>query len=133
MGVLHNRKSQEPRRKALRNAATRAEHTLWQKLKSSRLYGRKFRRQHGVGPYIVDFYCPTERLVIELDGASHDDPALADYDTRRQRHLEVLGLRVLRFGNREVFETPDLVLAAIASCFQEGASRADDNEQDARP
>ena len=74
MGQLHNRKALEARRKALRNNPTPAEEVLWNCLKGSKLEGRKFRGQHGIGPYIVDFYCPAERLVIEVDGSSHDAP-----------------------------------------------------------
>ncbi len=101
----------------LRNHATPAERALWQMLKGSRLEGRKFRRQHSVGSFILDFYCPAERLAVELDGAVHDDPARQSYDAERQRELEAFGVRVLRFENRAVLEAPDTVLAAIAEAF----------------
>jgi very-short-patch-repair endonuclease len=117
MAPLHNRPQQKARRKGLRNHATPAERVLWNYLKGSALKGRKFRRQHGIGPYIVDFYCPAERLVVELDGSVHADPLRAAYDAERQQAIEALGIRVVRFENREVVEQPDLVVAAIASCF----------------
>ena len=113
-----NRQDLKAIRRDLRNHATPAERALWQMLKGSRLEGRKFRRQHSVGGFVVDFYCPAERLAVELDGAVHDDPARARYDGKRQRALEQRGIRVLRFRNAEVLETPDTVLAGIAQSFQ---------------
>ncbi len=104
-------------RRDLRNHATPSERALWQMLKQRQLHGRKFRRQHSVGRYVLDFYCPAERLAIELDGAVHDDPLRRAYDTARQAALESLGVRVLRFENRELLSTPDVVAAAIAARF----------------
>ncbi|HLT46621.1 MAG TPA: endonuclease domain-containing protein [Rubricoccaceae bacterium] len=122
MARLHNRPRQKVLRRDLRNHATRAEQALWRRLKGRALRGRKFRRQHGIGRYVVDFYCPSERLAVELDGAPHRDPLRAAYDAQRQRDLEALGIRVLRFENREVLERPDFVLTAIASCFTSEAN-----------
>lgn len=103
--------------RALRRDATSAERRLWSLLRNRRLAGRKFRRQHPIDRFIVDFFCPEERLAIELDGAVHHDPARAEADTRRQRILESHGVRVVRFSNREVLATPDVVCAAIAAHF----------------
>ena len=114
---LYNRKRLKKRRRELRNQATPAESELWKMLKKSQLKGRKFRRQHSIGPYVVDFYCPAEQLAVELDGASHDDPAREDYDEGRTDFLRRHGTRVVRFENRDVFEQPDFVLQAIAACF----------------
>jgi very-short-patch-repair endonuclease len=108
-------------RRDLRREATPAERRLWQMVRRCQLGGRKFRRQHPVGRYIVDFYCPAEKLVVELDGSVHDDPARAEADSRRQRALEAHGLRVVRFANRDVLETPDIVCAAIAAHFSHRA------------
>ena len=69
---LHNRPRLKAVRRALRNQLTPAEARLWKPLQRGRLQGRKFRRQHSIGPYIVDFYCPRERLGIELEGEAHD-------------------------------------------------------------
>lgn len=115
---LHNRKHLKQRRRALRNHATTAEAVLWRMLQKSRLHGRKFRRQHSIGPYIVDFYCPSEQLVVELDGAVHDDPARRDYDDRRNRYLVQQGLKVVRFENHIVLAQPKIVLAGIARHFE---------------
>ncbi|TDU43332.1 uncharacterized protein DUF559 [Gelidibacter sediminis] len=77
---IHNRKYLLERRKELKNNATSAKATLWEHLQGSKLEGRKFRRQHNIENYIVDFYCASERLIIELDGAVHLDFAIQNYD-----------------------------------------------------
>ncbi|HLX13054.1 MAG TPA: endonuclease domain-containing protein, partial [Bacteroidota bacterium] len=71
MGQIFNRKIQKPTRKLLRNSIPDVEKILWSKLKGSQLHGFKFRRQHGIGPFVVDFYCPSANLIIEVDGATH--------------------------------------------------------------
>jgi very-short-patch-repair endonuclease len=116
---LHNRKSLKQRRKELRNNATPAEVHLWSALKKRQLAGRKFRRQHSIGPYIVDFYCPGERLAVELDGALHDDPFRSEYDTERQAYLQAKDIRVIRFENKQVFENEEGVLAYIRKQFHD--------------
>ncbi len=108
-----NRPEQKPVRKALRRSATPAERCLWRIVRDRRLDGVKFRRQHGVGPYVVDFYCPAARLAVELDGGVHDDPARVEYDRRRQAGLEALGIRVVRFSNEEVRRAPEVVAEAL--------------------
>lgn len=120
---LHNRKTLKQRRQRLRNTATPAEAELWKMLRRSQLQRRKSRRQHSIGPYVVDFYCPSERLIVELDGAAHDDPARRDYDDERQRFLTERGFRILRFENEDVFEQPDMVLASIARHFTKNEQR----------
>lgn len=88
-----NIKSQKPYRQELRNRPTRSEELPWLQLKGKRLAGFKFRRQHGVGPYILDFYCPEGKLAIELDGASHDSDEARQRDQRRQAYIEEFGIR----------------------------------------
>ncbi|MEM8556988.1 MAG: endonuclease domain-containing protein [Bacteroidota bacterium] len=105
-------------RRDLRNHATPAEAALWKMLQKRGVADRKFRRQHSIGRYVLDFYCPAERLAIELDGGVHDDPTRAAYDAERQDILEAFGIQVLRFRNEEVLQTPDLVAAAIAEAFR---------------
>ena len=117
-GPIHNRLSQRSSRKKLRNNLTPAEARLWNYLKSSQLDGRKFRRQHGVGPYILDFYCPREHLAIELDGQSHDGPIAATHDAERTAYLTSLNIRVLRFENEVVFNMPEALLRRIRENFQ---------------
>jgi very-short-patch-repair endonuclease len=105
------------RRKELRNNLTPAEAILWGMLKGGQLDNRKFRRQHSIGKYIVDFYCPAERLVIELDGAVHLNAGQNLYDSERDEFLNGLGIKVLRFENKMVFEDMAGVLREIAACF----------------
>lgn len=112
---LHNRKELESYRKALRHNLTSAEATLWIELKGKQLEGRKFRRQHSVGPYILDFYCPSEKLCIELDGAGHFTPEGVAYDKTRTEYLNRLNIRVIRFENVDVFEQMEKVLREIKS------------------
>ncbi|MCL4492250.1 MAG: DUF559 domain-containing protein [Nitrospirae bacterium] len=113
MEKIHNIKNLRENRKRLRNSLTPAEAKLWSLLKNSQLKGRKFRRQHSVGPYVLDFYCPSERLCIELDGATHFTDGGYEYDTARTEYLEALGIRVMRFENADVFENTEGVLEEI--------------------
>ncbi|QCX38201.1 DUF559 domain-containing protein [Aureibaculum algae] len=117
MSKLHNRKYLEERRKALRNKSTSAEATLWISLQRKQLRGRKFRRQHSIDNYIVDFYCASENLIIELDGAVHLGLAQQNYDEERTRLLEDLGYKIVRFENKLVFESLEGVLEEIGSYF----------------
>lgn len=104
-------------RKELRNHLTPAEAKLWTLLKQSQLDGRKFRRQHSVGHYILDFYCPAERLAIELDGAVHDSASAQEYDRERDLFLECFGIKVLRFENKWVFQETEAILLDIKKYF----------------
>ena len=105
-------------RRELRNNATFAEQLLWRRLRMSQLDGRKFTRQKGIAGYVVDFYCPEERLAIELDGDVHDLPEVQEYDVKREAELLATGIKILRFPNNEVVERPDDVLAAIWSVWK---------------
>jgi very-short-patch-repair endonuclease len=111
--MLHNQPLLKDRRKELRNNATPTEQRLWSMLKHSNLGGYKFRRQHSVGPYILDFYCPAEKLAIELDGESHFTDEAIVYDRERTAYLNGLGITVLRFLNTEVFENSAAVCEKI--------------------
>jgi very-short-patch-repair endonuclease len=115
---LHNLPSSKNRRRGLRSALTPAESLLWVHLQRRQVHGRKFRRQHSVGKYILDFYCPDEKLAVELDGASHDHEAAQDRDAERSEFLQRAGIRVLRFENREVRENLEGVLKVIADSFR---------------
>jgi very-short-patch-repair endonuclease len=110
---IHNREEKKPKRRELRNTATPAEATLWKHLQRRTFGGWKFRRQHSIGPYIVDFYCPECRLVVELDGEPHFQLIADLYETERTRSLEGLGIRIVRFENRLVFEALEAVLETI--------------------
>ena len=92
---------------------TDAERRLWYHLRRHGMNGLKFRRQHPVGPYIVDFYCAGARLVVEVDGGQHYEEASKAYDQRRTLYLRARGLRVLRFSNLEALTQTDAVLEVI--------------------
>jgi len=101
----------KPDARRMRQEQTPAEAKLWSALRNKQVAGLKFRRQHAVDRYIVDFYCHEMRLVIEVDGPTHD--ATVEEDTIRQQVIEDQGIRVLRFGNGEVFEDLPSVLERI--------------------
>jgi very-short-patch-repair endonuclease len=107
--------------KELRWRVTPAEWTLWRALQGRRLYGLKFRFQHPVGPFVVDFYCPSAKLVVEGDGAVHDGQV--EQDEYRTEHLASYGYRLVRFRNDEVLTDLPGVLARIAEA---AASEAND-------
>jgi len=95
----------------LRRELTSIEATLWQRLRSRRLAGLKFRRQHPIDPFIADFYCVERKLVIEIDGDTHAEQAR--YDASRTAWLEEQGIRVIRFNNRDVLDNLPGVLEVI--------------------
>lgn len=115
---LYNKKHLGEYRKYLRNNSTRAEIVLWLSLKNKQLDGKKFRRQFSVGNYILDFYCPHEKLCIELDGAAHFTEEGKKYDEKRSAFLESEGIRVLRFENDLVLHRTETVLEMIKENLQ---------------
>ena len=108
-------------RKSLRKNLTSAEAVLWKMLQKRKLCNRKFRRQHSIGKYILDFYCPDEKLAVELDGQGHFEMAHSEYDVERSCFLNSKGIKVLRFENKVVFEFPGLVLEEIKNNFNHPA------------
>ena len=101
MKPIHNIKNLYERRKKLRNFSTPEEILLWLNLKNSKT-GFKFRRQHSIGAYIADFYCPSQKLVVEIDGPKHLKTEDRKYDEIRTKFFEGLDIKVLRFTNSEV-------------------------------
>jgi len=97
----------------LRNSMTPAEKVLWQKLRNRQVRGYRFRRQHPLKDFIVDFFCYDAMLVIELDGAVHNVPHQNERDTERTRLLNRLGIREIRFKNEEVIGFTDQVIKRI--------------------
>jgi very-short-patch-repair endonuclease len=97
----------------LRMDLTEPEKLLWQELRAGKLNGLKFRRQHPIFNYIADFYCHSEKIVIELDGPLHEMEWQNDYDTRRDKVIESMGIKILRFKNDEVLTDIDLVKKKI--------------------
>ena len=112
MRTLHDLPENKIFRKQLRTSGTKAEAVLWLALKGKKL-GYKFRRQHGIGPYIVDFYCSEKKLIIEVDGSSHQDEVIHERDKIRQKYLEDFGFKVIRFTNEEVLKDRDTVVINI--------------------
>ena len=99
-----------PIKRRLRSNSTRAEELLWAKLRHKQFFTVKFRRQHGIGPYIVDFFCSEKRLVVEVDGDTHATETQQTKDHTREEYLRSLGLQVVRYTNDEVLNNLDGVL-----------------------
>lgn len=97
--------------KQLRKTLTPAEKQLWQALRSGKLAGLKFRRQHPVGNFILDFYCAEHKLVVEVDGGIHENQI--EYDAARTTELETYGYTIVRFTNEVVLHQLETVLAQI--------------------
>ncbi len=104
--------------RVLRTHAQPAERRLWQYLRAAQL-GVKFRRQAAIGPYVVDFVCFPRKLIVELDGPQHFDPAARDHDARRTAWLTLQGFRVLRFRNHQLDEDILGVVQNIAQALAE--------------
>ncbi len=102
----------------LRSRTTEAEQKLWSLVRNRQLKGKKFRRQHAIANYVVDFYCSECNLAIELDGNFHTDKATKGYDKSRTALLAELGITVLRFWNKEVMSDPGKVLVRIGELLQ---------------
>ncbi len=113
----HNIKYLKTFRRELRNSLTPAEVSLWELLKNKQVEGRKFRRQHSVGFYILDFYCPSERLAIELDGEGHFTLPQRIYDKERDIFLNNYQIKVLRFENCLVWEKQEWLINQIKLAF----------------
>jgi very-short-patch-repair endonuclease len=107
-----NRRPEKEKRLELRRTQTPAEARLWELLRD-RQSGPKWRRQYSAGVYILDFYCPSARLAVELDGPSHEGNDAQAYDAARTESLASVGITVLRFSNAAVFRSLDTVLAAV--------------------
>lgn len=110
------------RRKEFRENPTDAEAILWDHLKGKKFNNLKFRRQHGIGPFVVDFYHGKTRTVIEIDGNVHEQAVVKEYDESRQKYLEELGYSFLRFKNEEIFHNSERVLEAIFHHIQKQMS-----------
>src|ERR1039457_5899346 len=107
--------------RTLRTQQTDAENLLWLMLRDRRLAGYKFRRQHPVNDYIIDFYCHEAKLAIELDGGGHNDQATKEYDLIRSKELAGDGIRVERFWNNDIVNNLESVLEHIYRLLQEAS------------
>ena len=115
MTEIFNKKKYIKLRQHLRKNMTEAEIFLWSKIKGKQLNGLKFRRQCGINNYIVDFYCPELKLAIEIDGDVHGYYSQIVSDKQRQRAIEALGIKVLRYTNNDIIRNIDSVLQDIIS------------------
>jgi very-short-patch-repair endonuclease len=100
------------RARELRRNETPPEDLLWLALRNGQIGGMKFRRQHPIGPHVVDFFCHSTKLVVEVDGMSHDDKMAQD--VAKSKHIESQGLRLLRVTNEDVMRDLDAVTREIA-------------------
>lgn len=113
MQEIRNRVVTKDRRKELRHASTDAELKFWHFVRGRRFVGLKFVRQFGIGPYILDFFCSSARLAIELDGGQHEEYGHKEYDRIRTEYLNSMRIRVMRFWNADVLINPEAVLQAV--------------------
>ncbi len=109
---IFNRPEYRDLRRSLRKNMTTAEQLLWQSLRRDQL-GVRFRRQHGIGRYIVDFYCRQARLVIEVDGLIHQRDAIKANDQEKDDYIKALGLKIVRFTNDEIQDSVHSVVQRI--------------------
>ncbi|MEK7631886.1 MAG: endonuclease domain-containing protein [Patescibacteria group bacterium] len=119
MSLIFNKHAELGKRRSLRKNMPQAEVILWARLKGSQLGGLKFRRQYGIGKFVVDFYCAQAKLVVEVDGETHIGEDAEAYDQERQKIIEQLGLRVVRVWNSDVYQNIDGVLEHILAIAQQ--------------
>lgn len=103
----------KPLARQMRHTPTQSEDVLWQQLRSQNVGGAKFRRQHTISGFIVDFVCIEHKLIVEVDGDIHDEPDQKAYDEQRQTLLEALGFRVIRFTNADILDSIETVTEVI--------------------
>ena len=115
----HNKTSLKDIRRSLRRESTPAELLLWIELRNRKFLNLKFKRQHSIGNYIVDFYCANTRLIIELDGAVHSEKEQKEKDKDRDENLKDMNYKVLRFSNEEVLNDIEKVLGQIEKSIEE--------------
>ena len=113
MKFLRNDPTLKQRRRELRRNQTEAEKVLWAHLRNRQFYDMKFFRQYSIGPYILDFYCPTMKLAVELDGGQHNQCENKEYDSARSEYLKAQAIDVIRFWNHEVLLDIQSVLAEL--------------------
>jgi very-short-patch-repair endonuclease len=109
-----NRPSTRGKRKNLRKTQTDAEAALWDRLRDRRFMDYKFNRQYGIGEYVADFYCPRNRLVIEIDGSQHYTEDGRKYDESREKYMSSLSIKTVRFSNLDVLQNIEGVLSEIS-------------------
>ncbi len=111
---VFNRAETKDKRRALRKNQTDAEKKLWHQLRNKQCLGYKFFRQYSISNYIVDFYCPQLKLVIELDGSQHYTEQGKTYDKAREKYMLSLGIKTLRFSNLDILKDTSGVMCCVA-------------------
>jgi very-short-patch-repair endonuclease len=111
--MLHYSNNLKPIARQLRKNMTDSEKALWSRLRGKQLLGVQFYRQKPIGGYVVDFYAPKAKLVIEIDGSHHRIGDQVEFDEQRDQYLSNLGLKVLRFNSREALTNTDEVVEVI--------------------
>lgn len=119
---LFNKSSTKNKRNNLKKDMTSEEELVWKNIRKDKL-GVRFRRQYGIGEYIVDFYCPKLRLVIEIDGGQHYSQKGLEYDRIREEYMEELGLKTLRFSNVEIRDDLESVIEEIKKVISQCEKR----------
>jgi very-short-patch-repair endonuclease len=115
-----------PKARQLRQTPTEAEKILWKALRRNQIGGVSFRRQHPIGRYVLDFYCPSAGLAIEVDGGQHAAGQQKEIDLRRDQWLAANGVRMLRFWNNEVLSNLQGVLQTIVMDLEKTPSRREE-------
>ena len=113
----YNKKSEQEKRRQLRNNATYCEKIVWLHLKKRQL-GYRFLRQYSVDHFVIDFYCPELKLAVELDGNVHDIPEQKSYDKVRQKYLEAFGIKSIRIKNEEFLGNPNKAFGRIEKAIK---------------
>jgi very-short-patch-repair endonuclease len=119
----YNLNLKEPSR-ALRKSMTDAERLLWSHLRGKQLLGVQFYRQKPIGHFIVDFYAPAAKLVIEVDGSQHSEPEHRQKDMARDQYLAQEGLMIMRFDNMQVLKETEAVLEEVFVAMQRALANA---------
>jgi very-short-patch-repair endonuclease len=121
--MLRYRAQLKPKARQLRKHMTDSERVLWSRLRGKQLFEVQFYRQKPIGEYIVDFYAPRAKLVVEVDGSQHMAAEQAEKDDLRDAYLAAVGLRVLRFNSRDVLKETDAVVEVIYRTIAESLKR----------
>ena len=112
----HTWEKLKPLAREMRHESTPEENILWQQLRNRKILGFKFRRQHSIDRFILDFYCSEANLVIEVEGPIHQFTQV--YDSLRKEYLETLGLKIFRFTNDEINDNLDIVMKKISAALE---------------
>jgi very-short-patch-repair endonuclease len=118
MTQVYNKASMLDRRRELRQHATRSEEVIWSHVRREQRVGTKIKRQYSVHGFVIDFYAPSVKLAIELDGSSHDKEFAAGRDAIRQKMIEEYGIHFLRFRDEEIYSDIERVLHTIDSTIE---------------